>query len=424
MSREAVVVGGGPGALRAAAALAASGRAVTLLQEGPDVGGRGDLDVPIGRGISPAAGTLAERVFGAFHQVEALERAVLLDGRLRALPLSRADVARYVPATRLPTAALSWGRTRGASELRKLIGGGHEQRTYRDWVVQRFGEPVYEQFYKAYCQARFGDPEQVSCNVARRFHGEALDVALYAPASGAEARLEGVDVRTNVAIRAINGAQVETDAGVFTGAVHVDVNPRRVVGWLGGQVAPELINDVGFLGARHRVQVLLCAEAGPFETHVLGGAPFYRVLRYGNLPGYDALSGTISVHYSVEDGDPLLSASVEDVAMRTVDALRAVGIEASPEGARVQVVRDHDPAWNGNHLVRMRRYLLALEDLEITPVGRAGLHAFMDLATEFAWLEGVLAEERPSLRAIYRDVVEPPVLDPEERPHLTRFVER
>lgn len=419
MAREAVVVGGGPGGRHAAAALAASGWTVTLLQEGPG----SSSGIPVGRGLSAAPSALAERVFGGFTQVGNLERAVLRSGRVTALPLSRADVARYVPPTQLPTTALAWGRTRGASELRKLIGGGHEQRTYRDWVVQRFGEPVYEQFYKAYCHARFGDPEAVSCNIARHFHGQVFDVPLYAPAVH-EPSLAGVTVHDDVAVRAINGAQVETDRGVYTGAVFVDVNPRRVVAWLGAQVAPELDNDVGFLGTRHRVRVNLPGADGPFETHVLGGAPFYRIIRHGALPGCAALSGTLTVDYSVEDGDPLLTASVEDVASRTVDALRGVGVEASADGARVQVLRDHDPSWVGNHLVRMRRYLLALEDLEITPVGRVGLHAHLDPAAEVAWVEAVSAEERPSLRALFRDLVEPPVLDPDERPHLTRFVER
>jgi hypothetical protein len=72
----------------------------------------------------------------------------------------------------------------------------------------------------------------------------------------------------------------------------------------------------------------------------------------------------------------------------------------------------------------MRRYALALEDLEIRPVGRAGLHAPLDLAAELAYLEALLGDDAPSLRELARAYVEPPVLDPAERPHLTRFIER
>lgn len=125
MALEAVVVGGGPGALRAARGLAARGRSVTLLQEGPHACGHAHADLPPGRGLSAAVGGLAEEVLGAFDEVQ-VSRAVRLDGRSSALPLTRADVARHVAPTRLPGAALAWGRTRGAAEFRKLIGGGFE----------------------------------------------------------------------------------------------------------------------------------------------------------------------------------------------------------------------------------------------------------------------------------------------------------
>lgn len=426
MSEEAVVVGGGPGGLRAAVALAKAGRRVTLLQEGPHAGGYAHPEIPIGRGVTPKPTPLAERLYGAFRPVEGLERAVLLDGKVRPLPLGRADVARYLPVTDLPGAAVAWGRTRGAIELRKVIGGGAEQRTYKDWVVQRFGEPVFQRFYAAYCEARFGPPAEISCNVARLFHGIVNDGPLHAPAAGPALAPVGVDVRTNVTVRAVTTGQVETDDGLFPGEVFVDIAPRRVVEWLGGAATPELLHDVSFLSARAALQVTLRApEDLPFETHVLGGAPFYRIVRPGLLPGCGALAGHLSVHYTVADGDPLLRMSEAELGAHTAAALEAVGIRgANPDGARAQIVRDHHPNWTGTHLVRMRRYALALEDLEIVPVGRAGLHAPLDLAAETTWLEAALADERPPLRALVRDHVEPPVLDPAERAHLTRFVER
>ncbi len=426
MAGDAVVVGGGPGGLRAAVALAKAGRRVTLLQEGPYVGGCAHPDIPVGRGVSPAPGPLAERLYGAFRPVEGLDRGVLLGGKVRRLPLGRAELARLVEPTRLPGAALAWGRTRGAVELRKVIGGGVEQRTYEDWVVQRFGEPVFQRFYAAYCEARFGDPGEVSCNVARLYHGIVRDGPLLAPAAGPALSTVGVDVRTNVAVRSLTTGQVETDDGLFTGDVFVDVAPRRVVEWLGDAATPELAHDVGFLGARSAIQVLVRGPQDlPFETHVLGGAQFYRIVRPGLLPGCGDLAEHLCVHFAVPDGDPLLLASEDELVSRTLEQLGGVGIGGvSAEGARVQVLRAHHPTWTGTHLVRMRRYVLALEDLDVVPVGRVGLHAPLDLAAECAWLEAALAPERPALRALLRDHVEPPVLDPVDRAHLSRFVER
>ncbi|MDP2308225.1 MAG: NAD(P)-binding protein [Pseudomonadota bacterium] len=430
MADDAVVVGGGPGGLRAAAALASAGRRVTLLQEGPHVGGYAHPDIPLSRGVTPAVGALAEHLFGAMVPVEGLDRGVHIDGRTHRLPLGRAEIARLVPATQVASAAVAWTRTRGTIELRKIIGGGNEQRTYRDWVIQRFGVPVFDRFYAAYCQARFGPPEEISCNVARVFHGIVPEGPVYAPAAGPAlpgARpVTGVEVRTNVVIRSVQGGQVDTEDGLFTGEVFLDIAPRRVVEWLGSAATPALVHDVGFLTARNALQVLVrCPQDLPVETHVLGGAPFYRIVRPAALPACGALEGTLGVHYALEAGDPLWSADDAVVASRTVEALADIGIEgASAAGARVQRIRDHHPNWTGTHLVRMRRYVIALEALELVPVGRAGLHAPLELSAETAYLEGVLLSERPTLRALLRHHVEPPVLDSVERAHLTRFVER
>ncbi|MDP2312662.1 MAG: FAD-binding protein [Pseudomonadota bacterium] len=426
MADDAVVVGGGPGALRAALALAQGGRRVTLLQEGPHLGDLAHPDLPVSRGVSPEVGALATELHGPMRVVEGLERAIHLDGRTHLLPLGRAAIARLMPPAQAASAALAWSRTRGTIELRKVIGGGSELRTYRDWVAQRFGQPVFERFYSAYCQARFGPPDELSCNVARWFHGVVPDGPFVAPAAGPAVNLRGVDVRTDVVIRSVQGGQVETDDGLFTGAVYVDIAPRRVVEWLGAAAPSAMVHDAGFLTARNALQVFLKGPQDlPFETHVLGGAPFYRIVRPGLLPGCEALADTIAVHYALDAGDPLWAAEDADVAARTVEALGGIGIEgASAAGARVQRIRDHHPVWSGTHLVRMRRYLLALEDLEISPVGRAGLHAPLELSNETAYLEGLLAPDRQTLRALLRDYVEPPVLDSVDRAHLTRFVER
>ena len=51
---DAVVIGGGPGAVHAAAALQQAGRRVVLLQEGADAGQVSHPEVPVGRGIGEA----------------------------------------------------------------------------------------------------------------------------------------------------------------------------------------------------------------------------------------------------------------------------------------------------------------------------------------------------------------------------------
>lgn len=421
---EAVVIGGGPGAARAAVALAKAGRSVTLLQVGAFADGVAHPEVPIGRGVTTSPPALGEALYGPFRAVDGLGRAVLHKGRVHGLPLARPRLAAFLPPAQVLPAAVAWVRTRGATELKKFIGGGAELRTYQDWVAQRFGAPVYEQLFAAYARKRFGEPGDLSCNVARLAHGLPEGDARWAPAGGPELSLAGVKVHTRVRVSSLATGRVETDQGTFEGDVFLDVPPAVAVTWLDEADATTLVAEASRLGARDAVQVLLRGgDELPFETHALDAdVPFYRVVRPGLLPGCERLAGHVCVHFACDADDA--SSDGEWIA-RSVDGLGRAGVKVSPsDGARVQRVAWQHPIWVGPHLARMRRWMIGLEELGLTPVGRAGLHAPLSLAAELAWLEGVIAEDRPSLRELARQLVEPPVLDPEERARLTRFVER
>lgn len=421
---EAVVIGGGPGALRAAVALRRTGRAVTLVQVGAYAAGHAFPEVPIGRGVTPPPPPLGEALHGPFRAVDGLERAVMHKGKVHRLPLGRPTVAGFLPPAQLLPAAVAWARTRGAVELKKFIGGGSEQRTYHDWIAQRFGEPVYEQLFAAYARKRFGEPGDLSCNVARLFHGAPDEDARHAPARGPALAAEGIAVRTGVTVRAVRTGEVETDQGTFSGDVFLDVPPAAAVGWLEEGPARTLRADAAALDARDAVQVLLRGgDELPFETHALDAdVPFYRLVRPGLLPGCEALAGTVCAHFSCAHDD---ATPESEWITRAVDGLGRAGVRGvEAAGARVQRVAWHHPVWTGPHLARMRRWVLGLEDLDIVPVGRAGLHAPLSLAAELAWLEGVVADDRPGLRELARTFVEPPPMDPVERARITRFVAR
>ncbi|MFZ5476509.1 MAG: hypothetical protein ACOZNI_06995 [Myxococcota bacterium] len=410
MADAAVVIGVGPGGRRAAAALVAAGRPVVLLQIEP----LAHPEVPVGRGVAEARPML-DALFDGFREVEAT-RAVVMHGRVHALPLSRAEIARMFKPGELPGAAVQWARTRGGIELKKLLGGGHEQRTYADWIVQRYGAPALDRLFGPYCRKRFGEPGEVSCNAARLAHATPFDGPWLAP-TRPDVSLDGVDVREGVRVEAVRAGEVVTADGPVTGDVFVDVPPARMVGWIDD--AGALATDVATLVARDVVQVTVRGgDELPFEVHVLDAdVPFWRLTRPGLL--HDGLAGTVCAHFTVDAGAP-----DEDWVAATLAGLERCGVRgADAAGARVQRVRAQCPVWTGNHLVRMRRYLLAMEEREITPVGVAGLHAPIDLAQELAWLEAMTGPTRPPLRETMRALIEPPVLDP-ERSRLTRFVER
>lgn len=369
-------------------------------------------------------------ILGPVQPLQHGERAVLFRKTLRSLPLNPVTLTQLVPSLRLNRATRAWAVARGTIELQKLIGGGQEQRTYRDWVVRRFGAPLYDTLYAGYCRKRFGEPREITCNIARLFHGTPHEGPLYAPAE-APARVmvrlqRNIEVRTNTKLRSITHGRVETDAGPVEGQVFVDLAPRRVLSLLGDPPDSPLANDVADLRTRHSLQVMVRCEANlPYEIHVLDGElPFFRITRPALLPNCEHLNGWILVHYALEPLDALMVTSDAAVIRTTVDALRLAGLQVSGDNARIQRIADQYPVWTSIHLVRLRRYLMEMETRGVTPVGRIGLHTHMDLSRELDYLDAVTAPQRTSLRECYRTHAEPPVLDAPDRESLRRFIER
>jgi hypothetical protein len=418
---DVVVVGGGLGALRAAAALRAAGRSVVLLQEGDALGGLAHPDVPVGLGVArwnaPPAG---------WRAAGALTAGLYVGGAVHALPLSRAVLPALFPAGAVPGAAMSWGRTRVELELAKLIGGGREVRTYRDWLTQRYGAPVVERLFVPYCERRFGSPDGVTANVARGVHGTAPAGQPSSPTGGwvAELRrlLDGVEVRVGVQLTGLAAGCVRFEGGSEEGEVFVDLPPARVVRLL-GEAAPEgLAGEVAWLRMRHGLEVTVAGGANlPFVTHVVDGpGQAYRFVRHAQLPGNGALQGHVSVQFAVEENDPLWAVSDEAVVGAALTSLGEASPGATSAGARVQRVANHHPVWVNTTAARVRRYTLALAEQRIVPVGRAGTFSPLNGQAEADYLSAVI-EAGGEVRDAIRRFVEPPVRLPEGAVHLTDF---
>lgn len=422
---DAIVVGGGPGAVRAAGALARSGRSVVLLQVGTRVASLAHPDVPMGTGL--------ERFVQAppgWRPVPSLTTGVMV-GRdcacVRALPLSRATLPGIFPALELPSALAAWSRSRAKVELARLIGGGQETRFYKDWVVQHFGVPVFERLFAPYCTRRFGDPAELTVNVARAIHAERPG-GWYSRESGTAAELagnlSGVQVVVDAKISALQAGKVVVEGGEFEGELYVDLPPARVVELLGPAAPHGLAHEVARLRCRHALEVVVQGGSSlPMVTHVVDAPmPFYRLVRLGALPGNPSLAGTVSVQFSLEEGDALWETPNEALVQQVVSALLSIGIDdASATGARVQRVANFHPVWAYTHHARMRQYAIRLAELKITPVGRSGLFAPVDGSAEAGFLND-LAAGGLSVRELFRRHVDPPVVDDDGSASLADFV--
>ena len=67
-------------------------------------------------------------------------------------------------------------RARARRVKQRFVGGGFEERTYRDWVVQRFGDSAYFALYRDYAERRWGPPELTSVSAARVYHGQTVSL--------------------------------------------------------------------------------------------------------------------------------------------------------------------------------------------------------------------------------------------------------
>lgn len=417
LRQDAVVIGDGMGAGRAAAYLSRQGAAVTWLRQQPMA-----ALAPEGRGVWVGDGGAASAIYGGAQAQPAHEMGVWLRGKFYGLPLSFADLGRVLPMQQLPATGMGWTRARAKIALAELIGGGQEQRSYASWMSRRFGTGVLENLYASWCRRRFGDPTEVSCNVARLVHGAPPEGPRFAPVGPLD--LGQVRVVSGVNVQRLMAGGVESDQGRFEGQVVVDLPPAEVLRLLGEPLESGVSQDALRLQARHRVTVVLRGtQELPAETHVLDDSVrFYRIVRPGLLPGFEALADRLCVHYALAEGPAQMpdSALISDA----VEGLVRLGLPA--QGAGAYVIREpfYQPMWSGVHLSRLRNYMLFLEDQGVIPVGRAGTHSYADPSEELHYLEAVLSPSRTlSLRACLRDYLEPPVRDPDQ-PHLRQVLVR
>jgi len=432
-----VVIGGGPSGIAAAACLGDA----TLLEAEAHAGGLPWPEVPVDRGVVEEVGGVGASIArhaGAAPVAAGWSRGLWCGGKLWDLPFSRRQLREMLPGGEARRALLEWTRTRAELLARDtLLGGGYEERSYRDWVVQRYGRSAYQLLYGPYGHKRFGDPEVATVNLARLHHGLVRDAHVVgigaSPAAGIAAMLEGTTVRPDCGIEGIELSEgrvsrVLTDEG----AVEVDTlwsaaPLHELAEYLGDALSLGLRSDIGGLVSRHRIQVVVPIDGRgdlPGEVHVVDEAPFFRVTLPELVPGGEALAGHAVAHLSVADGDPLWSAADKRVVDAVVAGMQSIGLARASGVGRVLRLSDYDPAWHGSWHPAWTRVAAALQKMGIVLVGRAGMHRHIHLGQDLAYGDGLLDESGPDWHELARTLLDPPVKLDDLDVSITRFVER
>jgi hypothetical protein len=382
MSDARIVVGAGPDALDAAAELAATGVAVTLVLE-PG---------------SPRADA-AESV---------VTRGIALDGRVAPLPMRRRDLVRLL-GDAAPSVLADYARARLARRRRQLMGVGIEERTYEDWVRRRMGAAAHDRLYVAYAERRFGAPtHELSVSVARVHHSGP------APTHVDPIDARGVEVRSGSVRRLVVEAgrvrRIDLDDGsIDCDGLWIARSPATIAHWLGDALDPALRVDANKLVADTAVRVVLAGDLPVDELHVLDrDAPFFLARR-----GADGVA-----FHARADGPVDQTAIVDAVAV----AAAKLGSFHSHD-ARVEIVPDAEPRWLAGTHARLRRVLTAWTSLGIAGVGRSGTMSLVDRATRIAFARALVRNEADQ-RELHRQLLDPPVRADDLDASLLRFVER
>ncbi len=443
MAERAVVLGTGPDGLRAAAALATAGRAVTLLQACDTEVGLEHPELPVDSGrmrVDSGLRARVEAVVGALVDAPDPMRGVAVRGKTSFLPLTRPGVAGLFEPRVAVAAAQGWSRARARNRMSLLLGGGQEERTYRDWVERRFGGPAYHHLFRAYAQHRFGAScDELAASVARVHHGVADSAAQTVAGGGSDEALRhaaavvrdsGGEIRVGVEVQRLvveaAGREqhvVAVDLGdeqiPVAGRLWVARTPSVVASWLEGSLTDAILHDAQSLEVRDALQVALRGETDglPDELNVLDeAAPFFRV-----VSPYGTEKTAIFHTLIATDAD---TPSAESLASRYSDAARSLGIGDFEGPARVNRLAEWVPVWSQTAHARLRRVLLALDALGVIGVGRTGAFGMLDPGEELRLVFSLLEEQGLDQHEAHRALVDPPVLVDDLFASITQFLAR
>ena len=425
-----VLIGSGPCALRAAAAIPE----VQWLDASPRVVDHPHLPIDMGLFEDHGNSEIVRELAGAAPAVT-LRSEMLAKGRRLELPFRRRELARMLPLQGAQRALTDWTKTRANIKAREVIGGGHEQRSYQDWVVYRYGRALYEQLHAPYALRRFGQPEAAAIALAKIHHGVTASPgwarfgerattaheSLLAHSQREAADFEGVEIKEGrVCAVYTDQGRVETERLFWAGPL------PELAEWLEGEIPEVLAVDMGRLRNRHRIEAFLPmpgAELLPDVLHVVDKAPFFRVTPV-SMQDNGELDG-VCCHMAVDDGSPEWGMGDARLLVQCAEALSILEIGRADESkGLLRRISDYDPAWQvGRWFPDVTRVTQALSGMGISLVGRSAAYRWMDPGQSLR-LARTIGLDPDSWHEALRTQVDPPIKLADEGVPVTRFIER
>jgi protoporphyrinogen oxidase len=420
-----VVVGGGPAGLTAGYRLALAGRAVIVLEAGSRVGGLARTEVREGYRFdlgghrlftkSPEIADLWHEILGDELLVRRRLSRIYWNGRFLHYPLSAGDVVRTlgpVEVTRSMTSYM-WARLKPISD----------ERSFEDWVVNRFGRRLFDLFFKSYTEKVWGVPtsELRAEWAAQRIRGLSFVSAArnaigrgnasgikslisefhyprYGPGQMWEAMSRTiVDAGGSVRLDArVDGLETSGDrvTAVHVGTERIDCTavisslPLRDVVGLAAPAAPQRVRRAA-AGLRYRdfVTVALVLDGDePFpDNWIYVHEPAVRVGRIQNYRAWspwmvpDAESVCLGMEYFCFEGDAIWDSSDADLVALASDELRRLGFAGGATIRRGFVTRVPAayPIYDGEYASRIAMIRTWLDGIgNLQQVGRNGLHRY------------------------------------------------
>ncbi len=427
---ECVVVGGGPAGLTTAYELSKSGKTSLVLEADDTVGGLSRTCEYKGYRFDVGG----HRFFTKVDYVQELWLEMLGDEFLSRPRLSRIFYRGTLfdyplkPLNALRGLGLVESVRVGLSYAKVMVFPHREERTFEQWVTNRFGKRLFEVFFKTYTEKVWGIPcSEISAEwAAQRIKNLDLVAAVKNAVLGGAAKKKGEVITTLIdefqyprhgpgqmwtactKLLEERGSEVRLNAPV-TRIVHADGRVRSVVTGDGTEVQgdeffssmpiqtllrsfdppppPEVIDAANRLRYRDFLTVALIVDRDDLfpDNWIYIHSPDVQVGRIQNYKNWspemvpDSSKTALGLEYFVQEGDELWNADDDylvELGRKEVDLLGLAPADAVQDGTVLRMQKAY-PVYDDEYkgaLEVIRGWLEGLPNLQL--IGRNGQHRY------------------------------------------------